>query len=282
MRGCTLIPLRDIAPALNRAERGHRHFLILQFYCDESYDNNIFTFGGFMGLETEWSKLERKWKRRVKKAGVSRFHAAELNGYKKEFESWKGTSKSKDFVVPLLNIIGHRKLVGFSFALLRNDYEKYTSQKAKDKLGSPYLCCFKHCIAQAAQIMHEMPQEDKFAVIIDRNPEETEAVKLFYAIKDDSTVPYRHRLATCVPGGWEDFIPLQPADMIAYDTFKLLHDYHVKGKTEWRKSLKALYESNTLYGKYFDKECFESIQGKIEDRTEDIIIVEDKNDYEEL
>ena len=233
-----------------------------------------------MALEHEWSKLENKWKKRVKKAGVSRFHAAPLNCYDGEFESWKGTNKSKEFVVPLLNIIKRRNLVGFSFAMILEDYKKYTSQTAKDKLGTPYLCCFKHCIAMAAQAMN-MPLDDKIAVIIDRNPEENEAVKLFYRIKDDSSVPYRHRLASCVPGSWEEYVPLQPADMIAYDTFKLLHDTHIREKKDWRKSLKAIYESRPLFGKYFDRECFESVNKKIENRPEDIIIVEDQNDFEE-
>jgi hypothetical protein len=277
------IPIMDIAYALNPARKGHRHFMVLTFFGDESYNDKIFTFGGFMALETEWTKLERKWNRRIKKAGVSRFHAAELNGYKKEFESWRGTSKSKDFVVPLMNIIKHRKMVGFSFAMLLEDYKNYTSPVAKDKLGTPYLCCFKHCIAMAAQLMHPMPPEDKFAVIIDRNPAEKAAMDLFYAIKDNSTEPYRHRLATCVPGSWEEYIPLQPADMIAYDTFKLLDDTHVRGKKEWRKSLTALYESThtKMFGKYFDRECFESIQGKIEACPEDTVIVVDRNDFEE-
>jgi hypothetical protein len=274
------IPIEDIAHALNPARKGHRHFLILEFYCDESYDSNIFTFGGFMAEEHEWTKLENKWNRRVKKAGVSRFHAAPLNCYDEEFESWRGTNKSKEFVVPLINIIKRRLLVGFSFAMILDDYEKYTSQTVKDKLGTPYLCCFKHCIAMAAQLL-DLPPEDKIAVIIDRNPEELEAVKLFYKIKDDSNVPYRHRLASCIPGGWEDYTPLQPADMIAYDTFKLLHDKHVRDKHEWRKSLKAIYDSKPLFGKYFDRECFESISKKIEGRPEDIIIVEDQNDFTE-
>ncbi len=277
-----MIPIAEIGHALNPARREHRYFLILEFYCDESYDDKIFTFGGFMALEHEWQKLEPKWNKRVKKAGVSRFHAAPLNGYHDEFASWKGTDKSAKFVIPLLNMIGHRKLLGFSFAMLLDDYEKYTSTIAKDKLGTPYLCCFKHCIAMAAQSMNEMPKEDKFAVIIGRNPEENEAVKLFYKIKDDSKVPYRHRLASCVPGSWEEYIELQPADMIAYDTFKLLHDTHVRGKKEWRKSLKALYSTTPLYGKYFDRECFESVNKKIENENAETVIVEDQNDFEQL
>jgi len=255
--------------------------VVLTFFGDESYNDKVFTFGGFMALETEWTKLDRKWKRRLKKAGVSRFHAAPLNCYAEEFESWKGTTKSKDFVVPLLNIIKHRKLVGFSFAMLLDDYKKYTSPVAKAKLGTPYLCCFKHCIAMAAQLTSPMPQEDKFAVVIDRNPEENDAVRLFYQIKDDSTVPYRHRLATCVPGGWEDFIPLQAADMIAYDTFKLLDDTHVHGKNKWRKSLEALYASTPLRGKFFDKDSLESIRAKIESCPEGTVIIEDRNDFTE-
>ncbi|HEV2960536.1 MAG TPA: DUF3800 domain-containing protein [Candidatus Angelobacter sp.] len=255
--------------------------MILKFFCDESYNDKVLTLAGFMATEVEWGKLRRKWKSRVKKAGVSRFHAAPLNAYDGEFESWRGTTKSRDFVVPLLNIIKHRLMVGFSFAMLLGDYDKYTSPVAKDKLGSPYLCCFKHCIAMAAQSMNSMPAEDKFAVILDRNPEEKQARDLFGKIKDDSTVPYRHRLATCVAGSWEEYIPLQPADMIAYDTFKLLDDTHFHGKLEWRKSLKTLYASTPLWGKYFDKECFLSVQGKIESAEGETVIVEDQNDFDE-
>jgi uncharacterized protein DUF3800 len=275
-----VIPIADIAHALNPARREHRHFLILEFYCDESYDKRIFTFGGFMALEHEWQKLEPKWNKRVKKAGVSRFHAAPLNCYDGEFAAWEGTDKSVKFVVPLLNIIGHRKMVGFSFAMLLDDYEKYTSAIAKDKLGTPYLCCFKHCVALAAQSMNGMPKEDKFAVIIDTNPEQDDAIKLFYKIKDDSKVPYRHRLASCVPGTWEEYVALQPADMIAYETFKRVHDAHVRGKAEWRKALKALFATTPLWGKYFDKECFESVNTKIENEDADTVIIEDQNDFE--
>lgn len=264
------------------AERGHRHCLVLKFFCDESYNAKVFTFAGFMASDVEWGKLQRKWKQRVKKAGVSRFHAANINGYTEEFAGWT-PARSKDFVVPLLNIIKHRLMAGFSFAMLLEDYEQYTSPIAKAKLGSPYLCCFKHCITMAAQAMNSMPPEDKFAVILDRHAEEKEARDLFYKIKDDSNVPYRHRLATCVPGGWEEYTPLQAADMIAYDTFKLLDDTHFRGKTEWRKSLKALYESKRtrLHGKYFDKECFLSIQGKIEGTEGETVIVEDQNDFDD-
>jgi hypothetical protein len=232
-----------------------------------------------MACDTEWHKLEVKWDRKVKRAGVSRFHAAPLNGYKEEFETWRGTNKSSEFVKSLINIISNRKMVGFSFAMLLDDYEKYTSPVAKDKLGTPYLCCFKHCIAMAAQEMSEMPPEDKFAVIIDRNPEENQAVKLFYQIKDDSNIPYRHRLAACAPGGWEEFTPLQPADMIAYDTFKLLDDTIFRGKDKFRKSLQAIFDSTRLLGKFFDKECFDSIRGKIESAEGQSVIVEGSPEF---
>lgn len=275
------ISINEISWAINSAPKGHRHFMVLDFFCDESYNDKVFTFGGFMASEHEWSKLENKWKRRVKKAGVSRFHAAELNGYKKEFAGWKGTNRSRDFVVPLLNIIKHRKMMGFSFAMLLKDYDEYTSAVAKDKLGTPYLCCFKHCIAMAAQAMNGMPPEDKFSVIIDTNSQENAAMDLFYTIKNSPSIPYRHRLATCVPGSWEEYIPLQPADMIAYDTFKLLDDTHFQGKKAWRKSLEALFSSTPLFGRYFDKESFQSIQGKIESAPGETVIVEDINDFNE-
>jgi hypothetical protein len=67
--------------------------------------------------------------------------------------------------------------------------------------------------------------------------------------------------------------------MIAYDTFKLLDDTLFRGKTEFRKSLQAIFDSTRLLGNFFDKECFDSIRGKIESAEGQSVIVESNSAF---
>jgi hypothetical protein len=104
--------------------------------------------------------------------------------------------------------------------------------------------------------------DDKFAVILDRNESEDEAVKVFYEIKDTQEWPYHHRLATCAPGSWEDFVPLQCADLIAYETFRLIHD-GAKGQMV-RKALKLMFKENGFLGYGFEPEGLRSLKADLE------------------
>lgn len=78
-------------------------------------------------------------------------------------------------------------------------------------------------IAQAMDTGGFRP-EDKFAVIVHRSDFEKEAVGLFYKMKDSLEWPHHGRLATCAPGSCDDFTPLEAADLIAYETFRIVND----------------------------------------------------------
>jgi hypothetical protein len=57
---------------------------------------------------------------------------------------------------------------------------------------------------------------------------------------DDLALPkYRQLFTTIAPMRWQDCVRLQPADMIAFDTFKLL-DGTINSSGKMRRSLEAL------------------------------------------
>lgn len=279
-----MIHLRELASCLHPARSAdRRHFLIFQFCCDESHDApkrgvepKSYVVAGFFGNQTSWDKVERSWDWKNKRVGVSRYHASHLNAHDGEFTGWSKTRclrYSKD----LLKILKkqQRKLHGISCGIHVDEYRRIISASGQVKMGHPYLVCFKSLIATVAEQMDygKFPREDKFAVILDQNKDELDGKKLemwateiFYGMKNNPRFKYGHRLATCVPGSSEEFACLQPADFIAYESYRLMHDKR-KGVTEIRAALNTMLETTGFLGYLFNEEVFNRIKDDVDKDT---------------
>ena len=273
-----MISVADIA-RLNPALPGKRHFVMLWFYCDESYDSNpkgkgaekkgpppkTYSVAGFLASERGWPKIEKPWAAKNRRIGVSRFHAACVNARDGEFQGWGKNRRDRyaKYMLALLKKQG-KKLHGFSCGMLADEYRRIISPAGQERLGHPYLACFKTCIALIATKMRPYGKEHKFSVILDRNEFENDAVKMFYAMKDYESWPERYRLGTCAPGSWEEFVALQPADLIAYETFRLLSARRNNVEAV-RRSLKSMIGKVGLTTRYFDVALLERIKPTVED-----------------
>jgi hypothetical protein len=111
--------------------------------------------------------------------------------------------------------------------------------------------------------MDGFPPEDQFTVILDRNDLQAEAVRIFYDLKDDPGFKYRARLAGCMPAATEDLTALQPADFIAYETFRLLHDKRYGGE-KIRYVLQSMFDTNGFTGYYFGADTFTRMKEPME------------------
>jgi hypothetical protein len=111
--------------------------------------------------------------------------------------------------------------------------------------------------------IRDFEPEDKFAVVLERNDFEDEAVEVFYTMKDTKEWPYHHRLATCAPGSYEDFVPLECADLIAYETFRLIHDGAKDDKV--RKALRLMFDANGFLGYGFEPDALKILKAPLEE-----------------
>jgi hypothetical protein len=239
---------------------------VFRFFCDESYDSDpktgtgmpfytpgiakpsyvprIFVVAGFFCNELQWNDVEARWRTENIRAGVKRYHGAHVNARTGEFDGWSKEQQieySKNLTAILLD--QGRCLHAISCAMWSSDYYRIIDEEGRRKLGIPYIACFKSCIALIAQEMEirGFPSEDKFAVILDPNEWEDQAIEVFYKMKDTAEWPYRHRLATCAPGSTEGFVPLESADLIAYETFRLIY-YGATGD-KIRKVLRSMFST---------------------------------------
>ena len=263
---------------------------VFRFFCDESYDSDpqkgsgmmfydpnskastyipkTFIVGGFFSNERNWGDIETRWKAENKRAGVTRYHAVYVNARSDEFTGWTKDQQieySKNLTQILLD--QGRDLHALSCAMWASDYYRIINEYGRRKMGKPYLACFNSCVALIAQEMEirGFPPNDKFAVILDRNEHENEAVESFYKMKDSPNWGYGHRLATCAPGATGDFVPLECADLIAYESFRLLHDR--ANPDTVRKALKTMFNRNGFLGHALDSVAFNKMKSDLEAAT---------------
>jgi hypothetical protein len=132
-------------------------------------------------------------------------------------------------------------------------------------MGHPYLICFKTVIATLAEQMdtNGFPPEDRFSVIIDRNDLDIEAVRIFYGMKDNPKFRYSSRLKTCTPGSTDEHMGLQTADLVAYETFRLMHGKR-NGVTAMRQALNSMLGTTGFLGYLFDEETLERIKDDVD------------------
>jgi hypothetical protein len=267
---------------LARAVHARGYLMIFEFHCDLSYDGspegnvkgkthepNTYVFGGFFSSVSTWGNVEKKWTAINADYKVSRFHAAHLNSKTHEYKGWDDPKKvaySKE-LIGAVHDEGNR-MYGVTCGLFADEYRKIISEKGRRKIGSPYLACFNSCVTRVARMMDEsgpgnILPEDKFAVLIDPDDGYLEAVESFYRMKENPTFLHRARLATCAPLKMEECVAMQPADLIAYETFKRLHAQR-KRKGEIRYVLKALMKENIVNESYIGAATLRRMKDQIE------------------
>ena len=226
---------------------------MLTYYCDESYASDpqqgrkgIFVVGGFLAEEKTWTKIERRWAACNKRHGVSQYHATEVNGRRGEFKGWTDAQRNK-YSKKLLEILKDQenKLCGVSIGINRKDYERLVSESGRAKWGTAYTAAFKTCVAWIAQLMGNFPPDCKFSVVMARSQFQKEALDAFDILKDKTHWPPHVRLGSYALDDPSQVVPLQAADLISYETFRLM-ETHGKEPRRERRALGEIFHHNFI------------------------------------
>jgi hypothetical protein len=86
-----------------------------------------------------------------------------------------------------------------------------------------------------------------------------------YKLKDSGPY-YASKMGTCIPGSWDENIALQPADLMAYETLRLIQEKK-KGSDFVRRSLQSLFGVTGFLGFYYDREFIETIKDAASNAT---------------
>jgi hypothetical protein len=258
------IPFVKLSAILNHAPKRKRLFVLLKFYADESYNNRTFNFGGWLAKESAWIPIEKAWKNRIdyerrKHGRFDRYHATDCSSSYGDYKNWT-KEQTLQHVKKLLGIITRkpRDVVAICFGLdMEATIRIFSGHKRDPNKGAYNLCTRKlmHLVYQA--VIQEYGAGYRVAIIHDHTQGYDGVIlDAFNCMMDDPMVPhYKEMFTTIVPMRWQDCTLLQPADMIAFDTFKLVDGSVHRSTEHMRKSLRALMRKGVrLAAHYFGED----------------------------
>jgi hypothetical protein len=197
---------------------------MLRIYMDESgtHDGSpVVTVAAYVGKSKEWQNFTRRWKHANKPIEV--FHAADCQALRGEFKGW--TPEQRDeHVKRLLPILAQSELFGQAVGINMLDYDAamFNRPDLKHMFGSPYATCFHWTVATIMDHVESAGTNERIAFFHEQNDFQEEALAAFNWIKDRR---FGNRsMLSLTFAGKGDLVPLQAADVLAYEANKKLRN----------------------------------------------------------
>ena len=256
------IPLRDLFRTF--AVRGKRNvFVVLTGYFDESYDKDVFTLCCSISNFTGWSEISRSWMKCVDaknkslraegRPEISRYHSSHANARDHDFKGWAREERDQ-LAISLMSALhrGRAWVTTISYSLPLRDFVKEFNIE-----GNPLPFCYKELIkfimleinnqVETARKVLRQIKPIKYTLFHERCDYDAAYLEGFNVMMNDPTFRGKGLFSTIAPIGWEDCVPLQPADMLAYEAFKdALRQFNRKDR---RASLNYLLQSDKFGGR---------------------------------
>lgn len=197
---------------------------VFKVFLDESGthdDSTVIAVGAYIGRPQTWRDWTKAWNKAKKPIKV--MHAADCQNFKNEFEGWDAERRDA-FVRPLLPVIPAHNLIGVVIGIRLEDFQAALANRPDlmEVFGSPYGACVQWTMTRVMEILAEGGKPERIAFVHEVNQYKGEAMKAFEWVKE-----HHNPLVSPVSlafGSKEDFVPLQSADILAYEGAKFLRN----------------------------------------------------------
>lgn len=246
---------------LSLFKRGKDLFGMVTGYFDDSgtsAKDSVVVVAGYIGSVVQWQKFDREWGSLLSKYGVTVMHRADLESSWGEFVGWK-PEKRKEFVKKAHQIIKRRTYVAIGTAVVKADFEELFPGILKRFYGGAYGFCAILCLSSAKAWFDKKHQKDPIDWVFEQGTEGSGQISLLFdAVSKNVKMRNDFKL-----GNWsfarKNVLPLQAADVIAYEVFKQVTNQIVA--QPWRKvrlSLEDLVRSqDDQHIDYWTREALE-------------------------
>jgi hypothetical protein len=213
---------------------------VLKAYMDETgtHDGSpVVAVGAYIAKPTVWAKWTKDWnaaKRRVPVGHkpINVFHAVDCANREEEFEGWDRPDRDA-FVIQLLPVLAKHSLVGCAIGIHMDAFAKAMAPhpELREMFGTPYAACFQWVVQTIISKMEECGADERIAFFHEANDYKGEALNAFDWI-DKHRRKSRQSISFAF-GSKADYVPLQAADTLAYETNHRLRDPAKEPRKSW-------------------------------------------------
>jgi hypothetical protein len=203
--------------------------LVLHGYIDDSTRGDIFVLSCLQADVGMWAFVELAWlgmlervNARLKQQGrkeLSRYHATDCQSHRREFEGWT-TDEEIELTKMIVKIFTEHKFHTNAYSLdLKHLQEEIPETKTNPK-GFAYVFLLHHLMLEMCDGVLRKHKNAIMGMTHDHCDCDSALLEAFNQMIDDPAFKCRERFTTLVPARWQHCIPLQPADLIAYENYK--------------------------------------------------------------
>jgi hypothetical protein len=238
---------------------------LFTIYCDDSgthQQSRVATVAGYISNVGQWDLFAKEWVAVLNEFNVERMHRADLESFGGDFRRSKGWNERRRtaFVKKLHPIMMRRTHVTIASAVIRNEFEDAVPEPIKEIFGGVYGWCMHECIVQARKWAEKCQRQHvvgSFEWVLEGGTiGYGQVMKMFESLRNTRRPLNEWRIKSWSFQG-KDTVPLQAADVIAYETNKHVeHQLLDDGQhREIRMSFLDLYrESDENYMKWWHRE----------------------------
>jgi hypothetical protein len=273
------LPLKEFWEPFNPWGFDRGTFVLFTGYMDESYDGpkqNLFVYSCLVARGKDWAESARSWKLQVdaknkalKKAGrplISRYHASDCSGRRNEFNGWSHDERD-DFVRSLFGVIERsRGMHSVAYSIELDDLCEVFPGWADDRLKAAYGLLPRFVMYTVGKDLYDLGKGSpaKVTLFHDRTggdgKHDPTILRAFNTQMNGAGFRYKDYFTTIAPLAWEDCVPLQPADLVAFEYLKKV-EAEMEARKH-RKSFQALIDMEAfgIHLKTFNKEILTNMR----------------------
>lgn len=211
----------------------------LQVYLDESgtHGNSpAVVVAGYVGEPTEWDQWTSEWEK-TKRGRINVFHAVHCNNRSGEFSGLEEPERNA-LVQEMLPITPKHIKIGISIGIDMKSYRDAIEHRPdlNEHFGSPYLACFGWLLQDIVEDIEKSGIDREFHIFHEENQFKEDVISRYKWIVNN--IPGGKRCSGLSFAKKSDCIPLQAADILAYETH-----HKIKNPSKNRKSWDSLHSN---------------------------------------
>lgn len=210
-------------------------------YFDESgthHSSPVFVVAGLVSTPASWECLTKDWQQALSDEGVEEFHASEFaTGYGKygEDAGW-GKDRRNDFYKRMTGIAARWATGRTWTAVLMNDYRQVLKE------GLPYALGAMGCASRICHYSKGLGGKPLVPYVFEQGGKDSGEILNEFAKLRVHERSNLYRMGLLSVGPRRDFLPLQAADLHAYEIYKYFADQFEGSGRKIRGSLWRLLE----------------------------------------
>jgi hypothetical protein len=188
----------------------------------------VVTVGLYVGKPSNWQGWTKDWNRHKRNVPAGRkpikvYHSVDAHNRTEEFDGWDRPERN-DYCAQLLPVIARHKILGVAVGIHMKAFDAAMQPhpELRAMFGTPYTACFQWTVETFLQMMDEKGSTQRVAFFHESNDYEAEANAAFAYVEQQRRITKRPISLTF--GGKGDFVPLQAADVLAYEANHTLRD----------------------------------------------------------